>query len=149
MRIFHKKTPVLQSLFNKVAGLKAPTQLFCCEICVIFKNTYFEDYLRTSASVNILLIISWSKSSQTRCHKFCGNWVETKYSVLKNPKDKSHPWHFWCTRDYIYFQKSSPNMVHNMFPLCKTVQFSFTFKWHHELDNNVGIYFVIFKYVSI
>ena len=34
---------VLESLFNKVAALFAtPIQVFSCEICRIFKNTYFE-----------------------------------------------------------------------------------------------------------
>ena len=28
-----------------------PTQVFSSEICEIFKNTYFEEYLRTTASV--------------------------------------------------------------------------------------------------
>ena len=40
------KTPVLESLFNKVAGLKA----FFCEYCEIFKNNYSEDHLPTAAS---------------------------------------------------------------------------------------------------
>ena len=43
------KKPVLESLFNKVAG--TPTQVFSCEICEIFKNTYFEEHMRTTASV--------------------------------------------------------------------------------------------------
>ena len=30
------------------------TQVFSCEICEIFKNTYFEEHLRTAASVNFL-----------------------------------------------------------------------------------------------
>ena len=55
---FHKISPVLGSLFNKVAGLKAcnfiknrlPTQVFSCQICQIFKNTYLEEHLRTTAS---------------------------------------------------------------------------------------------------
>ena len=46
---FHRKVPVLESLFNKVAGLKRSatllkrdsTQVFPCEICEIFKNTLF------------------------------------------------------------------------------------------------------------
>ena len=50
---FHRKTSVLESLFNKVAGLcqslffnkVAGLSLFC----EIFKNTYFE-HLRTTAS---------------------------------------------------------------------------------------------------
>ena len=44
-------------LFNKDTGLRsatllkrAPTQLFPCEICEIFKSTYFEEHLRTTAS---------------------------------------------------------------------------------------------------
>ena len=35
-----------KSLFNKVTGLK----VFPCEYCKIFKNTYFEEHLRTAAS---------------------------------------------------------------------------------------------------
>ena len=52
-RQYHRETPVLESLFNKVAGLNPTTLLkrdskkvFSCEYCKIFKNTYFE-YLGT------------------------------------------------------------------------------------------------------
>ena len=41
---FHRKKPVLFSLFNIVTGLK----VFSCEICEIFKNTYFEEHLLTA-----------------------------------------------------------------------------------------------------
>ena len=42
---------MLESLFNKVAGqLAGPTQMFLCEICEIFKNTYFEEHLRIAAA---------------------------------------------------------------------------------------------------
>ena len=45
----NKKTPVLESPFNKVAGLKVcifvkeetPTQLFSYEYCEILKNSFF------------------------------------------------------------------------------------------------------------
>ena len=38
---FHRKIPVLESVFNKVAGKEeTSTQVFSCEI---FKNTYFEN----------------------------------------------------------------------------------------------------------
>ena len=40
---------MLESLFNKVAGLKA-FQMISCEYCKIFKNTYFEEHLRMAAS---------------------------------------------------------------------------------------------------
>ena len=43
-----EKTPVLESLFNKAADLKAcifikkeiPTQMFCCEYWKVFKNRF-------------------------------------------------------------------------------------------------------------
>ena len=38
-----------ESHFNKVADLN-PTQVFSSEICDIFKNIYFEEHLRTTAS---------------------------------------------------------------------------------------------------
>ena len=64
-RNIHRKTPVLESLFNKVSYLQAlfnkvlglqacnfikrdsntPTQVFSCEYWEIFKNTYFKGYL--------------------------------------------------------------------------------------------------------
>ena len=50
---YHKRTPVLESLFYKVAGLglqlylkETPTWAFSCEIYEIFKNTYFEEHLK-------------------------------------------------------------------------------------------------------
>ena len=46
-RNIHKKTLMFETLFNK-----APTQMFSCEYCEIFKNTYFEKHLRTAASNN-------------------------------------------------------------------------------------------------
>ena len=52
IRKIHKKKPVLESLFNKVAVLrtvtllkKAPTQMLSCEICKLFKNNYFEEHM--------------------------------------------------------------------------------------------------------
>ena len=48
---------MLESHFNKVAGLrfvtllkKPPTQVFSCEICETFKNTYFHRTLPVAAS---------------------------------------------------------------------------------------------------
>ena len=31
---------------------ETPAQAFFCEICKVFKNTYFEEYLQTTASEN-------------------------------------------------------------------------------------------------
>ena len=44
---FHGKTPVLESLFNKVASLRLQHRCLPVKICEIFKNIYFEEYLRT------------------------------------------------------------------------------------------------------
>ena len=50
---------MLESLFKKVAGLspatflkETPTQVLSCEICEIFKNTYLEEPLQTTASAS-------------------------------------------------------------------------------------------------
>ena len=49
---------MLEALVNKVAGLKAcnfikkKTRLFSCEYWGISKKTYFEEHLRTTASVD-------------------------------------------------------------------------------------------------
>ena len=49
---------MLESLFNKVLGLRSETLLkrdsntgVSCEICEIFKNTCFEEHLPTTASL--------------------------------------------------------------------------------------------------
>ena len=57
MSQIHKITPLLESLFNKVADLMAlwryykqtPTKAFSSEICGIFKNTCFKEHLQTTA----------------------------------------------------------------------------------------------------
>ena len=56
-RKFQWKTPVLESLFNKVVGIQAcnfrketRTQVLSYEICEISKNTHFEEHLRTATS---------------------------------------------------------------------------------------------------
>ena len=44
-----RKAPMLESPFDKVVGRQAfkqtSTQVFSCEYCEIFKNSYFEDHL--------------------------------------------------------------------------------------------------------
>ena len=58
LQILQKNTCV-EPLLNKVVSLQAynflketPTDVFSCEICDIFKNTYFEKHLRRTASEN-------------------------------------------------------------------------------------------------
>ena len=57
-RKIHRKTPVSEISFNKVAGLglqlywkRTPRQVFSSEICVTFKNTFFTEHLQTAAFV--------------------------------------------------------------------------------------------------
>ena len=49
----HRKTPVLESLFNCIFIKKSLQHVFSCEYCEIFKNTYFEKNLQTASTVNI------------------------------------------------------------------------------------------------
>ena len=59
----HRKTPVLELFFNIVAGLedwncikkRLQHRCFFCEYCKIFKNTYFEEHLRTAAFVLLIM----------------------------------------------------------------------------------------------
>ena len=48
-RKFHRKTPVLPDACNFIKK-ETPTQVFSSEICEIFKNTCFQENLRTTAS---------------------------------------------------------------------------------------------------
>ena len=60
-RKFHRKTPGL-SFSIKLQAFRptkeTPTQLFSCEICEIYKNTFFEENLRTAASRTSLNLFS-------------------------------------------------------------------------------------------
>ena len=49
----HKKTPASEPLYDNIAGFvkKRLQQIFSSEYCEIFKNTYFEQHLRTAASL--------------------------------------------------------------------------------------------------
>ena len=55
---FHSKTPVLESLFYEVAGLK----MFSCEICEIFKSTFFIHPV--AASIDLLIVVSWEQNEK-------------------------------------------------------------------------------------
>ena len=56
-----QETPVLESLFNKVKGpeffnfIKRLQQLFFMWILQNFKNSYFEEYLQTAASIILII----------------------------------------------------------------------------------------------
>ena len=53
IRKLYKETPVLESLFKKVSRNKeTPAQVFSCEFCEAFKNTFFAEHLRWSWSLS-------------------------------------------------------------------------------------------------
>ena len=74
----YMKTPVLESLFNKIADQacnfikKIPKQLFFWEYCEIFKNTYFGEHLQTVAFVH------WF------CDIFRGNQRQQEYFLTSS-----------------------------------------------------------------
>ena len=49
----HSKTPVLESLFNKVAGLKVCNFIKKSEYCEIFKNNFFYRTPSVAASAEL------------------------------------------------------------------------------------------------
>ena len=51
-RKFHRETSVLESLFNKVVGLKAVTQLFPMTFVEILKNNFFIEQLQWLLLIN-------------------------------------------------------------------------------------------------
>ena len=56
-QVWKFKTPVLELLFNNVADLQG----FSCEYCNIFKDIYFEEHLRTAASVHLHVCVDMSE----------------------------------------------------------------------------------------
>ena len=73
-RIFHSKTTVLESAFNKTGGLQATLlkqdvysiRVYSCEICKMFKNTIFYRALQVATcgtiKVSQALICNYSKN---------------------------------------------------------------------------------------
>ena len=61
---------MLQSLFKKVAGLK-PTQEFSCEVCQIFKKTFFTGHLRWlfwNFKLNLKILTTGARQLFFRAH---------------------------------------------------------------------------------
>ena len=94
-RKLHRKTPVLESIFNKVTVLQAwsfnlketPTRVFSCEIFKNLKNTYFEDHLGTtvpecSRKINPLLVLVKPMLDGKR-HNWVTNTFYCKYKLHK------------------------------------------------------------------
>ena len=78
---FHKETPVLESLFSKVSRNKeTPAQVFSCEFCEAFKNTFFTEHLQRS------WILSFKKFYIVGVHKKVFEWLAAN-EFLSNSKN--------------------------------------------------------------
>ena len=71
---------MLESLFKK----ETLTQVFSREYCEIFKNTYFEEHLRTAAFVGFssknvyIYILSTSNRAEQCFHNWCMKGLQKK-----------------------------------------------------------------------
>ena len=75
---FHKKTPVLETVFSKVSRNKeTPAEVFSCEFCEAFKNTFFTEHLwwSWSLSFKMLYIVGVRKKvfEWLAAHEFLSN----------------------------------------------------------------------------
>ena len=95
---------MLESLLIKLQALrhgtllkKTPTQVFFCEICGIFKNTHFEEHLRTTASIYqkmhihimifcITSINIYTFSEQPKLNKLNKLFININHSISKSNK---------------------------------------------------------------
>ena len=82
--IFTRKTIVLESLFNKVAGLL----VFSCEYCETFKSSFFYRTPPVTASAHVLFYIIFSKR---RCWIYCSYTLHNCF-ILK-PKSTLNRFH--------------------------------------------------------
>ena len=79
----HKKTLVLESLFNKAAGLQDSTGVFL-RILRNVKNTYSEEHLRTVASVKFQDLFQPSNWCQKNILTFLNPLVPEVYYYLQH-----------------------------------------------------------------
>ena len=85
-RNIHSEISVLESLLNKVAELQAcnvikkttPTQVFSCEYCEVFKNSFFIEHLRWL----VLQVLYKNSCSQGFC-KLHENISSSGYFLIK------------------------------------------------------------------
>ena len=98
---FQRKTPVLESLFNKVADLQAyqketSPQVFSCEICKISKNTFF--YRTALLRFNSYFQRSPEQKPVRLSAKYqIPNSAEKTYLLPRKPRS-NHPQIFWKRR---------------------------------------------------
>ena len=67
----------------QISQKEAPTQVFSCEICEIFKNTYFEEHLGRGGKV--------AELETNDCLKQCGSKLNNSASFCAEDKKKPSP----------------------------------------------------------
>ena len=67
---------VVESLFNKVAGLQPTVQVFSGEFCGIYRKTFFIKHLRTAASVNVYKPVVFIPTSMYKSKLLLSNSLE-------------------------------------------------------------------------
>ena len=99
---------MLESLFNKFAGLKACNfikkrleQVLSCEICKIFKNTYFEEHLRMGAFV---------------LSTYSGTYFNLFHPYFISYRNQSHNLRCYLTDWFLYVMKHWVEMGSIMLP---------------------------------
>ena len=132
---------------------KAPTQVFSCEICKLFKNNYFEEHLWTSASKLYLkrdsntVVFLWILGISQE-HLFCrgsmnGCFWNTSAGSLFNKVASLTAWRHLTVLERLWHRYFSVNFVkylgkrfckkipsnhvsHNVifFPFCRSVRFA-------------------------
>ena len=119
-QISKKYTGKHQGLFfNKVAGIKTSLgQVFSCEFCEIFKNTFFTEHLWTTASgdfnylcsfpqalfsikkngnLNTSKTLNWEENQQQ--HTFCLFWC-VYINMVRSTYFRDNILNFWETRSF-------------------------------------------------
>ena len=69
---------------------ETPAQVFSCELCKIFKNTYFEEHVQTSSSTPVLVWFNSLPSNQPQSSEKClektGHvlwpWINPRYCEI-------------------------------------------------------------------
>ena len=100
----------------KILLKETPTQVLFCEYCKIFKNTYFEKHLRTTASVNsrsaifqesLVLPLKWNTLTSRISLQHTHSNLVSSYSDLfcKESFLKKRLWHRCFTVSFAKFIK--------------------------------------------
>ena len=100
--------PVFPSYLNFIMQLylkETPAQVFSCEYCKIFKNTYFEEHLRTAASIKNKLNVRNRNARKSRTEN---KNKKIRFSDIATPHKK---WGFPLRISSVNVTKSARNFL--------------------------------------